>query len=86
MTPGRVWAATDVCLLIRIVWAGQDRQDGQDEQDERRPSSPSRPSCLVQRSRGNPAVSLGDVVTAVPQRTPARSASSTVPPRSRTAM
>jgi hypothetical protein len=36
--------------------------------------------------RGNAAVSLIAVVTAVPQNTPARSASSIDPPRSRTAM
>src|SRR5437773_3995023 len=39
------------------------------------------PRCL-----GNAAVSLTAVVTAAPQRAPARSASSIVPPRRRTAM
>src|SRR5439155_19449236 len=38
------------------------------------------------RCRGNAAVSLTAVVTAAPQRAPARSASSIVPPRRRTAM
>ena len=44
------------------------------------------PSVSNSRPRGNPAVSLSEVVTAAPQRTPDRSAASIVPPRIRTAM